>query len=704
MAYRFPASCEDAPMTRTLALWITLMTTPMTLAAVDTEDPWLWLEDVEGEEALDWARARNEESLAVLEALPEYATFFEKNLAVYDSQERIPTPSIHGEHVYNFWRDADNERGLWRRTTIEEYRKDEPAWDVLIDLDALAKSEDENWVWSGAACLPPDYERCLVSLSRGGADASVTREFDIPSKSFVEEGFSLPEAKGGATFIDRDTVFVFTDFGEGSMTQSGYPRIVKVWKRGQDLDEAETVFERGVEEIGVWAVVLRTPERDYPVVMSLPTFFTRHYHLYEGGELKRVPVPDDAEIEAVFRNQLLVSLKSDWVRDGENLPQGALVSVDLDQLMAGEGAVKTVVSPDPRASITGVARTKDLLLVNRMEDVRNRLDAWSLVDGEWSRREIDAPAMGRIDVASTSEDSNFFYFTYTDFLTPTTLYEAEGVATPEANRSLPAFFDADPFDVQQHFTKSKDGTRVPYFVVAKKGLERNGTNPTLIYAYGGFEVSMRPNYSPTIGMDWLEAGGVYVLANIRGGGEYGPNWHRQAQRENRQKSYDDFFAVAQAVIDMDITAPEHLGIHGGSGGGLLVGMLFTQRPDLFNAVVCQVPLLDMYRFDKLLAGASWVEEYGDPDNPEDWAWLQNYSPYHQVKADADYPRVFFTTSTRDDRVHPAHARKMVAKMRDMGHEVFYYENIEGGHGGAANNRQAARVQALIYTYLLNELR
>ncbi len=691
-------------MTRALTLLAALMMTPMTQAAVDTEDPHLWLEDVEGEKALDWARARNAETLEVLEALPEYERFYEKNLAVYDSQERIAYPAIRGPHLYNFWRDANNERGLWRRTTVEEYRKEEPEWEVLLDLDELAKAEDENWVWGGSSCLPPAYERCLISLSRGGADATVTREFDIPSRSFVEDGFNLPEAKGGASFIDRDTVFVNTDFGEGSMTESGYPRIAKLWKRGQPLAEAETVYEGKFEDIGVSAGVIRTPERDYPVVVVAPTFFTNHYYLYENGNLQRVPVPEDADIEAVFKNQLLVGLKSDWTRDGQTWKQGTLVSVDVDELVAGEGTVKAVVTPDERSSITSVARTRDLLLVNRMEDVRNRLDAYSLVDGEWRARAIDAPTMGNINVTSTSEDSNFFYFTYTDFLTPTTLYEAEGVSAPAESKSLPAFFDGTPYEVTQHFTESEDGTRVPYFMVAHKDLELNGKNPTLIYSYGGFEISMRPSYSATIGMDWLEAGGVYVLANIRGGGEYGPNWHRQAQRENRQKSYDDFYAVAEDVIERGVTTPRHLGIRGGSGGGLLVGMLFTQRPELFNAVVCQVPLLDMYRFDKLLAGASWVEEYGDPDKPEDWAWLQNYSPYHQVKADVDYPRVFFTTSTRDDRVHPGHARKMVAKMREQGHEVFYYENIEGGHGGAANNKQSAKVQALIYTYLLNELR
>ncbi len=686
------------------ALTLNMVNLPMNAHAVDTDDPYLWLEDIEGEKALDWARARNEESLAELEARPEFQPLFEKNLAVYDSQDRIAYPALRGEHVYNFWRDANNERGLWRRTTVAEYRKENPQWEVLIDLDALAEAEGENWVWSGASCLQPGYERCLVSLSRGGADASVTREFDIASKSFVDDGFQLPEAKSFASFMDRDTVYVSTDFGEGSMTESGYPRIAKLWRRGQPLSEAKTLHEGQASDIGVYAYQVHTPERIYPMVTVLPTFFTRTSYLVRDGELLEIPLPPDANIETIFKNQLLVSLKSDWTRDGQTWPQGALVAADIDELVAGEGRITAVVLPDKRSAIEGVSRTRDMVLVNRMTDVRGRLTAHSLVDGDWRERDIDAPAMGRISVVSTSDDSNDFFFSYTDFLTPTSLYLAEGMSTPVSLKQLPAFFDAEPYEVTQHFTKSKDGTRVPYFMVARKDLETKGKNPTLVYAYGGFEVSQTPNYSATIGMDWLELGGVYVVANIRGGGEYGPAWHQSAQRENRQKSYDDFYAVAEDLVARDVTSPEHLGIRGGSGGGLLVGMLFTQRPELFNAVVCQVPLLDMWRFDKLLAGASWVEEYGDPDNPEDWAWLQNYSPYHNLDADKDYPRVFFTTSTRDDRVHPAHARKMVAKMNDMGLPNLYYENIEGGHGGAANNRQAARVQALIYTYLINELR
>jgi prolyl oligopeptidase len=681
-----------------------LVSLPLISFGEENVDPYLWLEDVEGQKALEWVEARNVESLAILQKLPEYQPLYDRNLAVYDSEDSIAYPRIRGDFLYNFWRDAKNERGLWRRTTIEEYSKDEPSWEILLDLDALAKTEDENWVWHGASCLHPDYKRCLISLSRGGADAYVTREFDIPTKTFVEDGFYLPESKGGASFLDMDTVLVGTNFGEGSMTDSGYPRITRLWKRGTPLADAKTLYEGSKEDVGVFSMLVHTSEKDYPIVVVAPSFFTNIYYLLRDGELKKLDIPADADLETIFQNQLLIGLKSDWKRDGKTWKQGTLVSIDIDDLLRGEGHVSTVVEPDSRSAISGVSRTKDLVLVNRMEDVRNRLDAYSLVEGKWVARPIDAPAMGSIGVTTTSEDNNFFYFTYTDFLTPTTLYQAEGLSRPTEAKSLPAFFDASPYKVEQHFAESPDGTRVPYFLVSAKEIELNGKNPTLIYAYGGFEVSMRPGYSATLGMDWLEQGGIYVLANIRGGGEYGPAWHRAAQRENRQRSYDDFFAVAEDIIDRKITSPRHLGIRGGSGGGLLVGMLFTQRPELFNAVVCQVPLLDMKRFNKLLAGASWMEEYGDPDKPEDWAWLQNYSPYHNLDPEKDYPRVFFTTSTRDDRVHPAHARKMVAKMNALDKPNLYYENTEGGHGGAANNRQQAKVQALIYTYLINELR
>ena len=676
---------------------------PAGLAWGDEPDPYLWLEDVEGTQALAWVEERNKESLSVLEKLPQYQRLFDQNLAAYDSNERIPYPEIRGEYLYNYWQDAKNERGIWRRTTLDQFASTEPKWEILLDLDQLAKTENENWVWKGSNCLPPDYQRCLLSLSRGGADAAVVREFDVPSKTFVADGFNIPEAKSEMSFFDRDTVFVGTDFGAGSMTESGYPMITRRWKRGTPLADADLVYEGKPEDVEVLTSVIHTPEKSYALVIRADTFFTSEVFYYRDGELLKLDIPADATLETIFRNQLLLSLKTDWKRDGQTWKQGSLVSIDLDELLQGEGKVVSAVEPDARSAISEVHRTRDLLLVNRMVDVRSQLDAYSLVEGAWQKRAIDAPAMGQVSIVSAVEDSNFFFFSYQDFLTPATLYEAEGLSSPKAAKALPAFFDASPYEVKQEFTESSDGTRVPYFLVARKGLELDGKNKTMIYAYGGFEVSMKPAYSATIGLDWLAEGGVYVLANIRGGGEYGPAWHLAAQRENRQKSYDDFYAVAEDVVRKGVTSPSHLGIRGGSGGGLLVGMLFTQRPELFGAVVCQVPLLDMKRFSHLLAGASWVAEYGDPDKPEDWAFLKNYSPYHNLDSEKDYPRVFFTTSTRDDRVHPGHARKMVAKMNAMGKPNFYYENTEGGHGGAANNRQQARVQALIYTYLLNEL-
>jgi prolyl oligopeptidase len=678
-----------------------LMTLP---GLADNEDPWLWLEEIDGKTALDWVMTRNAESLAVLQEPALYETLYQKNLAVYNSNERIAYPTIRGSYLYNFWRDEKNTRGLWRRTTLEEYHKPDPAWEILLDVDALAEKEGENWVWKGSECLPPHYELCLLNLSRGGADATVKREFDLSSKSFItENAFNLPESKGFVSWIDADNVFVSTDFGEGSMTDSGYPRTTRHWKRGTPLAQAKLIHEGKASDIGVYAYVVHTPEADYPMVRVSDTFFTRQVYLLRDGELKRLDIPDDADIETIFNNQLLISLKTDWQRDDQNLQQGELVSLDLDNLLAGEGRARSVMKPDARSSISQVRRTRNAVLINRLEDVRSRISAHKLIEGEWRQENIKAPKMGNIYISSTAEDSDLFFFTYTDFLTPTTLYQADAAWQPKPAKSLPAFFDGTPYEVSQHFVKSADGTRVPYFMVARKDLDLNAKNPTLIYAYGGFEVSRTPSYSATIGMDWLDQGGVYVLANIRGGGEYGPQWHLSAIRENRQRSYDDFYAVAEDLIERKVTAPRHLGIRGGSGGGLLVGMLFTQRPDLFNAVVCQVPLLDMKRFNKLLAGASWVAEYGDPDNPDDWAFLQNYSPYHNLDADTDYPRVFFTTSTRDDRVHPGHARKMVAKMRAMDKPVFYYENTEGGHGGAADNEQQARVQALIFSYLVSEL-
>jgi len=668
------------------------------------EDPYIWLEEVEGEKALEWVGERNKESLSVLEALPTFQPMFDRHMEIYNSDERIAAPAIRGDYVYNFWKDENNERGLWRRTSLKEYQKAEPEWETVLDLDVLSKAEDKNWVYKGVDCLYPKYERCILSLSRGGADATVSREFDLVKKEFVDGGYYLPEAKGGISWIDKDNVMVMTDFGEGSMTDSGYPRMVKVWERGTPLEAANVVYEGVKEDVGTFGYMINTKEGDYPYILRADTFFTSKKFLLQDGNPVALDIPDDADIEGVFRRQVLVSLKSDWTVGENTYSQGALISIDSDSLLAGGDDFYTVADPDERATIANVYTTGDSVLVNMLNNVRSELYRYTF-DGEtWQSEPVDAPSMGTISVVSTSDTDDTFFYSYEGFLSPDTLYLSDTEHKSEKVKSLPAFFDAGPYKTVQYTANSKDGTAIPYFLVARKELVLDGTNPTLLYGYGGFEISRKSTYSATIGSSWLDQGGVYVVANIRGGGEFGPAWHHAALKEKRQKAYDDFIAVAEDLIERGFTSPENLGVKGGSNGGLLVGVMLTQRPDLFNAVVCQVPLLDMKRYNQLLAGASWMGEYGNPDIPEEWAYIKEYSPYHNLDADKEYPKVFFTTSTRDDRVHPGHARKMVARMMEMGIPLYYYENTEGGHAGAANLKQSAYVNALIYSYLLDQLK
>ncbi|NVK21591.1 MAG: S9 family peptidase [Kangiellaceae bacterium] len=676
-----------------------------TAVGAKNEDPFLWLEEVEGEKALEWVEKNNEKSLGYLKSKPLYEKLYQKNLEVYNSDERIPYVGQMGDYFYNFWRDAKHERGVWRRTTLEEYKKNEPKWETVLDIDALAEKEGENWVYKGSNCIYPTYDRCFINLSRGGADATVVREFDVNSKSFIKDGFQLPEAKTRMAWVDKDTVLVGSDFGEGSLTDSGYPRLVKEWKRGQDIEKAKLVFEGNKEDVSVGGFVVHDGDKSYPVIYQGLTFYTSDYFLITDKGLKKINRPLDSSISSVLNGQLLLELKSDWTIGDKTYPQAALLSINIDDYLAGSTDFTEVLIPDDKTSIAGVSSTKDYLLVNLLKDVSSELHRYSFNDGEWSSEKVDMPDFGSIGVAGTSDEHNNFFVNYNNFLTPSSLYyfdDTSGDIT--VLKSLPAFFDASPYNVEQHFATAKDGTKVPYFLVMAKDTKLNGKNPTLLYGYGGFEVSMRPNYSATIGINWLEQGGVYALANIRGGGEYGPDWHQAALKKNRHIAFTDFIAIGEDLVERKITSPKHLGIRGGSNGGLLVGTVTTMRPDLFNAVVCQVPLLDMKRFNKLLAGASWMGEYGDPDKEDEWNYIKSYSPYHNVHKDVEYPKVFFTTSTRDDRVHPGHARKMVAKMQSQGHEVLYYENTEGGHGGASNNKQSANLQALIYTYLVDQLK
>ncbi len=691
---------------RSFPCLLSLMLAMNVQAETAAADPNQWLEAVEDDKALAWVRTQNEDSVDELSRSGDFKRIEARTLEILDSDARIPYVEKMGPHYYNFWRDAANPRGLWRRTSLDEYRKADPAWETVLDLDALAKSEDKNWVFSGAECLEPEYRRCLMSLSIGGADATVVREFDTVSKSFVEGGFQLEEAKSGISWIDQDTVFVGTDFGPGSMTTSGYARIAKRWKRGTPLAAAETVFEGKPEDVWAYAFADTTPGFQRQGVYRGITFYTNEAFLLQDGKLVKIDKQDSANAN-LHREWLLIELREDWTVGGKTWPAGALLATKLDEYMAGKRDFAALFSPTERSSLAGYTPTRNHIIVNELDNVKNRLYVLTPGADGWKREPLPGlPEFGTISAGAVdATESDAYFVTVTDFLTPTSLLYGEvGKGAPEVLKSMPAFFDASGLAVSQHEATSADGTRVPYFQVAKKDLKLDGSNPTVLYGYGGFEVSMTPNYSAAIGDSWLNKGGVYVVANIRGGGEFGPKWHQAALKANRHKAYEDFIAVAEDLIARKVTSTPHLGTLGGSNGGLLMGNMLTLRPDLWGAIVCQVPLLDMQRYHTLLAGASWMGEYGNPDDPKEWQFIQTFSPYHNVKADVKYPRTLFTTSTRDDRVHPGHARKMVAKMKQQGHDVLYYENIEGGHGGAANNAQRAFMTALAWTFFARELR
>ena len=676
-------------------------------APTPTDDPYQWLEDVGGAKPLEWVEAQNKVSLAELTAAPGYQALYDRLLAINDSRARIPAVVKRGAFYYNFWQDAEHPRGLWRRTSPEDYRKENPTWETVLDLDALARDEKENWVWKGTEALYPSYDRVLLNLSRGGGDAVVVREFDIPSKSFVKENaFNLTEAKSDVSWLDRDTLFVGTDFGAGALTTSGYPRIVKKWRRGTALADAPVVFSGEASDVSISAYVANEPGYHREFIRRAITFYTSETYLHEAGKLTKLDLPLDAQ-PGTYRDQILVELRSAWTTAGRTYPAGALLATDYKRFLKGERDFVLLFTPTPRSSLVGTSATKNHLIVNELDNVRNRLYTLTLrADGGWQRTVLPAPAFGSVSAtAIDGDESDDFFLSVTDFLTPSSLYFGTvGRDERPLLKQLPAFFTAAGLEISQHEAVSKDGTRVPYFMVGRKGLALDGKNPTLLYGYGGFEISMTPSYSGGIGAAWLEQGGVYVLANIRGGGEFGPNWHQSALKANRQRAYDDFAAIAEDLIARKVTSPAHLGTMGGSNGGLLMGVMLTQRPELFGAVVCQVPLLDMKRYHLLLAGASWMGEYGNPDVPAEWDFISRYSPYQNAVAGKKYPRTLFMTSTRDDRVHPGHARKMAARLAAQGHDLLYYENTEGGHGGAANNAQRARMTALAYTFLAKQLR
>lgn len=695
-----------------MKFWLTLLVALSLATGVRAEDdPYLWLEEVSGTRALAWVREQNTRAEKQFAADPRYERLRREFLAILDSRAQIPYVTRMGGHYYNFWRDANNARGLWRRTPVAGYAKADPAWETVLDLDALARSENENWVWKAPVCLRPErsdepYVRCMLRLSRGGADATVDREFDLREKSFVAGGFSLPEAKSQLEWADADHLWVGTDFGAGSLTRSGYPRIVKRWRRGAPLADAQTVFTGESTDILVGAFrQYDGPVRDW-IYRGLGVREQEYFALVAGRPAK-LDIPRDVTLD-FYRDWLLLRTRSSWKPAERTFAAGSLLAIRCESFLRGGRDMTVLFEPSDRHALQSLAVTRTAVLMTQLDNVRSRLSEAAFDGKGWRTRSVPAPENVQLAVVTSDRDADDYLVSVQGFTTPTTLHAGRVGAMRWADfapvKALPSFFDAKGLRTEQFEAVSRDGTRVPYFVVRREGSGADAPAPTLLQGYGGFSNPQLPSYSALLGRGWLEAGGTLVRANIRGGGEFGPEWHRVAQREGRQKTFDDFIAIAEDLIRRGLTRPAQLGIIGGSQGGLLVTGTMVQRPDLFGAVVAQVPLTDMLRYHRLLAGASWMGEYGDPDVAGDRAFIEKYSPYQNTRAGAKYPPIFLVTSTRDDRVHPAHARKLAARLLEQGHAALYFENTEGGHAAGANNAQAARVWAQTLAYLARQLR
>jgi prolyl oligopeptidase len=673
-------------------------------------DEFGYLEEIEGERALAWARGENERTLGELQSDPRYQRFYDQALQILQARDRIPFVSIRPDGLYNFWQDQEHVRGILRRTNLASYRTDAPQWETVLDVDALAAAENANWVYQGMQCLPPSETRCLVILSNGGRDANFVREFDTVSKSFVERGFSLPEGKQNVAWVDQDTILVARDFGEGTMSSSGYPITVRRLRRGQPLDQAEELFRGRPEDVRVFPLVLRDARGQVHatgVGRSL-SFFENEFTIFTPSGNVVLPLPRKASPVGVVDGRLLVSTDEEWeAAPGLRFAPDSVVSYDLaewkrDPLRARPSLVW---APGPRQTLSGVAITRNSLLITILDNVRGRASVWNHANGAWTSRPVDLPQNATIGIAAASDENDQAMFTVTDYLQPTSLYLYDA-ARPEAPvriKTTPPRWDASNHVVEQFEARSRDGTMIPYFVVRRRDAPMDGSTPTMLYAYGGFQSSQTPSYLATTGRLWLEQGNAWVVANLRGGGEFGPTWHQSAQRENKQRTWDDYIAVAEDLIRRNITSPRRLGVIGGSQGGLLVGTAITQRPELFNAAIIQVPLFDMMRYHLLGSGASWIGEYGDPRIPEQRAWIQGYSPYQRLVAGRNYPTPFIHTSTADDRVHPGHGRKAAARLHALGQPYYYYENMQGGHSAAANLQETARRIALEFTYASKRL-
>lgn len=677
--------------------------------AIAQNDPYIWLEEIEGEEALDWVRAQNAQSLSELEADPRFDDLYTEALSVLTSDARLPLGAIHHGDVYNFWQDDEHIRGVWRRASVDSYRTGEPAWEIVLDIDALAEAEDENWIRGSTSCLSPAYEHCMVELSYGGKDAGVWREFNTKTKAFVENGFFIPEAKSSVAWIDKDTLVVGTDWGEGALTDSGYAREIRIWKRGEALNEAAPYFTGEKTDVSVSAQVEQTDDGPIKFVRRSVTFFEREYFIDIGaGDVVKAPLPLKASFQGVLDGSAVFLLREPWAFDGANYAQGTLIAYDLATKKA-----ELIFQTSDAQSIEGIGVGKTNIVVQYLEDVSGKAARFSRTrTGKWKSKEINLPANGVVELVSAGGGTDDAMLSFESMTTPDSLFYVSAKNKVSKIFETPPFFDATGISVEQRFATSNDGAQIPYFVMGQDSVLKQGNAPTIQYGYGGFLIPIlpvyyndpaRPQNGALAGLSWVKRGGVMVLSNIRGGSEYGPRWHEAALKENRQRGFDDFIAISEHLIETGVTSPEKLGAIGRSNGGLLMGAILTQRPELYAAIDIGVPLFDMKRYNKLLAGASWMGEYGNPDIPEEWAYISQYSPYQKLAADAGYPKVLFYTSTKDDRVHPGHARKAAAKMADLGYDFYYYENIEGGHGGTANQEQLAHRTALEYVYFVRQL-
>jgi prolyl oligopeptidase len=681
------------------------------LTATEQPDKYTWLEDIHGDKQIAWVKAEDARTAAVIEKDPRFAQFQADALKVLNSPERLPDPMQNGRSVYNLWRDAAHVRGILRRTTLENYTKPDPGWQTVLDIDQLAKDENKSWVWHGVNCLTGSEEYCLVYLSEGGEDASTVREFNLKTGKFVEGGFVLPRDKNRIGWLDKDTLLVARNWGPGTMSDSGYPITVRAWKRGQPLERAKEVFRAGHGDNGGAAgFALRDGKGNRAVILVAgPDIENHRWYIFLADGARQLGLPPRSEASGLVDGQLIFTVEEDWTPKGGQTTYraGTVISLDLKAVKRDAEHLKPSImfAPTPTEFVQDMATSPNRVILTTLANVKGRAYVCAHnSDGKWTRTQLPVPDNQAVEIEDVGSIDDHFFLSVQGFLTPPSLWLGDGATGSFAKvKEQPPLFDASGLTVEQLEATSKDGTRVPYFVVHRNAMPYDGNNPTLLTAYGGFQISETPEYKATIGKLWLERGGVYVSANIRGGGEFGPAWHEAGLKTHRQRIYDDFYAVAQDLEARKITSQRRLGILGGSNGGLLMGVEFTQHPEMWNAVVIARPLLDMLAYEHLSAGASWVGEYGSVSVPEERAFLASISPYNQLKPGVKYPEPLINTSTNDDRVGPVQARKFAARLEEFHDPFFFDEVIEGGHSVGADNVQEAHTWAEFFTYLTMKL-